>query len=580
MRNLSLKTKFSILLVTFVAGLGGYCGLTENAARSTRIGSGAYQEITAMKDVVADVLPPPLYVVESFLLAHQLVYETDAAKRNDLIQRGRNLRGEYNTRREYWLKNLEAGPLKDLLTEKAYRPATAFFDVRDNELVPTVMRGDQAAAHEILSKKLAPAYEEHRHVIDEVSTMATAHATKLEAETIKAAEDRVHLGWVLAAIILMVVASITFAIARGVLRPLNALVARMEDIADGDGDLTQRMDDSSADEYGRMGHSFNRFVSKMNNTLREINATSQTLSASAEEFTAISRQLAGNAESTSRQASGVSEASSEINVNVQSVAAAAEEMSASIREIAKNTSEAERVAANAVEITRHTNAAVQDLGHGSAEIGVVVKVITSIAEQTNLLALNATIEAARAGEAGKGFAVVANEVKELAKQTAKATEDISVKINAIQASTKGAVDAITEIATIINRIKEIQTSVASAVEQQAATASEIGRNINHVAAASGEIAGNIGKVAETARSTSTGTGETESAANELASLAAGLQRLVSGFKTGEGTSGAGRSGSGRNDEGRGSVIALNGHNRAGGSSSEGRPRSSSWHAAS
>lgn len=576
MRNLPLKTRFTILLVTFVAGLGGYCAFTENAMRSTRIGSGPYREITAMKDVVADVLPPPLYVVESFLLAHQLVYEADPAKRNDLIQRGRNLRGEYNTRREYWLKNLEAGPLKDSLTEKAYRPATAFFDVRDNELIPTVMRGDQAAAHDILAKKLAPAYEEHRHAIDEVTTLATAHATKLEEETINAAELRVHMAWILAVVILVLVASITLAIARGVLRPLNALVARMEDIADGNGDLTHRMDDSSPDEYGRVAHSFNRFVTKMNTTIREIGATSQTLSASAEEFTAISRQLASNADATSRQASSVSEASSEINVNVQSVAAAAEQMSASIKEIAKNTTEAERVAANAVEITRHTNAAVQDLGQGSAEIGVVVKVITSIAEQTNLLALNATIEAARAGEAGKGFAVVANEVKELAKQTAKATEDISVKINSIQASTKGAVDAITEIATIINRIKEIQTSVASAVEEQAATASEIGRNINHVAASSGEITGNIGKVAETARSTSTGTGETETAAAELASLAAGLQRLVSGFRTGDG----GGSRPAPHGDGRPSVIALNGHNRSNGSAPESRPRTSSWHAAS
>ena len=127
-----------------------------------------------------------------------------------------------------------------------------------------------------------------------------------------------------------------------------------------------------------------------------------------------------------------------------------------------------------------------------------------------------------------------------------------MKINSIQASTKGAVDAISEIGAIINRIKEIQTSVASSVEEQAATASEIGRNINHVASSSSEIAGNIGKVAETARSTSTGTGETETAAAELASLAAGLQRLVSGFKTDEG-GGSGRRPAPHTD-GRSSVM--------------------------
>src|SRR6185369_8295671 len=100
------------------------------------------------------------------------------------------------------------------------------------------------------------------------------------------------------------------------------------------------------------------------------------------------------------------------------------------------------------------------------------------------------------------------------------------------------------------------------------------RNINHVASSSGEIAGNIGKVAETARSTSTGTGETESAATELASLAAGLQRLVSGFKTGESVAGGRPT---RHSNGR-SVIALNGQGRPNGTSPEGR--SSNWRAAS
>jgi methyl-accepting chemotaxis protein len=576
MRNISLRTKFIILIATFVAGLGAYCTIAQHALHAARVGGAAYNEISAMKDVVADVLPPPLYIIESYLVTYQLVSEEDSARRDALIQRGRLLRKDYETRREHWLKDLEPGRLKELLTDQAYRPALAFFETRDTELVPAAQRGDLAAAREILMKKLAPRYEEHRRLIDAVAENATERAGRIEQDTLKASEGHVLVGWVLAGAILAVVSLVSFLIVSSVERPLRAFVARMADIADGDGDLTQRLDDSTSDEFGRVAGFFNRFLSKIEGTIRQIGHTSQTLSASAEEFTALSRQLAGNADSTSTQATSVSAASSQINSNVQSVAAAAEEMSASIKEIAKNTTEAERVATNAVDITRHTNEAIQRLGQGSAEIGVVVKVITSIAEQTNLLALNATIEAARAGEAGKGFAVVANEVKELAKQTAKATEDISLKINRIQSGTKGAVEAIAEIATIINRIKEIQTSVASAVEEQAATASEIGRNINHVAAASSEIAGNIGKVAETAHSTSTGTGETETAANELASMAAGLQRLVAGFRTGEERSGdSGRSRD--NDGGARPMVPLNGLNSR---NKAHDTRSGEWRAAS
>ena len=197
---------------------------------------------------------------------------------------------------------------------------------------------------------------------------------------------------------------------------------------------------------------YRKIIEGVNNTLDAIveplkvtaqNAT--TLASSSEELTAVSQQMAGNAEETATQANVVSAASEQVSKNVSSVASASEQMQSSIREIAKNANESARVAKNAVSVAHSTNETVKKLGESSQEIGNVIKVITSIAQQTNLLALNATIEAARAGEAGKGFAVVANEVKELAKQTAKATEDIGRKIDAIQGDTKGAVKAIEEI---------------------------------------------------------------------------------------------------------------------------------------
>jgi methyl-accepting chemotaxis protein len=234
--------------------------------------------------------------------------------------------------------------------------------------------------------------------------------------------------------------------------------------------------------YRKVVEGFNQTLDIIVEPLKTAAENASTLSSSSEELTAVSQQMAGNAEETAVQANVVSAASAEVSKNVASVASASGQMQASIREISKNANDSARVAKNAVNVASTTNETMKQLGESSREIGNVIKVITSIAQQTNLLALNATIEAARAGEAGKGFAVVANEVKELAKQTANATEEISQKSEAIQGVTKGAVTAIEEISTIINQINDdISNSIASAVEEQTATTNEIGRSVNEAA---------------------------------------------------------------------------------------------------
>jgi methyl-accepting chemotaxis protein len=297
-----------------------------------------------------------------------------------------------------------------------------------------------------------------------------------------------------------------------------------------EGDFTAKVDVSGEDAIGQMGEGLAGLLADLREAMTRIAENAQQVASSSEELTAVSQQMAGNAEETATQAGVVSAASEEVTRNVQTAATAAEEMSASIREIAKSSSEAAKIAKQAVNVADSANSTIKELGESSVEIGKVIKVITSIAQQTNLLALNATIEAARAGEAGKGFAVVANEVKELAKQTAQATEDISQKIEAIQAGSTGAVEAIAEVGTIINQINDISNTIASSVEEQTATTNEISRNVSEAARGSAEISENVTGVATAASSTTQGATDTLQAAKGLSEMAAQLQHLVGRFK--------------------------------------------------
>lgn len=260
--------------------------------------------------------------------------------------------------------------------------------------------------------------------------------------------------------------------------------------------------------------------------VERVRVTSAQLSRSAQELSAVTTQIAADADQSSDEVRSVAAAAEEMARNNITVAAAIDEMSASIKSISGSTLEAAKVATHAVGISRQTSDAIAKLGDSSREIGKVIKTITEIAQQTNLLALNATIESARAGELGKGFAVVANEVKQLAKLSAQASEDIARRIESIQGDTKSAVLAIGEISRVIDEISSIQTTVAGAVEEQTAVTTEIGRNISEAVRAGEDISRSIGSVSKASASTAQGVRSSRSSVEALSKMATDLDQLV------------------------------------------------------
>jgi len=346
--------------------------------------------------------------------------------------------------------------------------------------------------------------------------------------------------------------------ARQLVAPIDRTVLALKDIAEGEGDLTRRLDETRADELGEVGKWFNRFLGKLQGIVKDMGTKAQSvtsastqlmttasaLSSGAERTKAQSTQVAAAAEQMTANMNNVSTSSEAMAATLRTVAAAVEQMTASIGEVAKNAESSSEVANRAAELTRSSNQKVDMLGAAANEIGRVIETIQDIAEQTNLLALNATIEAARAGEAGKGFSVVANEVKDLARQTAEATQDIRQRIERIQGSTKESVAAIGEIDKVIAQVSAAARTIAVAVTEQRTATQEIAqnlaqntrtvevvnRNVAECVTTSREISKSIQEVDGHARSTAAGADETEQSGKGLSSLAKELHDLVHQFR--------------------------------------------------
>lgn len=403
---------------------------------------------------------------------------------------------------------------------------------------------EKAAATSFATSVVAPLYTKPGGV---VSSMVAYNLKETEtAFNESTAEYHRTFAFMLILIVAAIVCGILFGIviSRSCTKPLSGMLAMLQDIASGDGDLTRRLAISGKDELAELATAFNTFVDKLQLTISKVAMNSTQVASAAIQLSATSQQMATGSEEMACQTS--------------SVATAGEQMAATSGDIAFNCQMAAKGAQQANSVALHgasvveqsissmnriadrvtcTAKTIEGLGSRSDQIGEIVGTIEDIAEQTNLLALNAAIEAARAGEQGRGFAVVADEVRALAERTTRATKEISSMIRSIQLETKSAVtemelgvaevekgtaeaakssEALREILDQVNAVGMQVNQIATAAEEQTATTHEINTNIQHIT---------VG-VSETAK----GAQESAVSADVLARLSDELNQLVGQFK--------------------------------------------------
>ncbi|WP_054202290.1 methyl-accepting chemotaxis protein [Pseudoalteromonas undina] len=325
---------------------------------------------------------------------------------------------------------------------------------------------------------------------------------------------------------------------------LNRLSRRMNDIADGEGDLTVTVDDSSKDETGEVARAFNKFVAKIRTTITSVASETTQVASTSEELSIVSNTTSAAVKKLHDETQQVATAMTQMNATIQDVANSAENAASSASDSNSNAKAGESMVNETVHavdnLTKEINqsaSAIEKLQADSENISTILDVIKGVSEQTNLLALNAAIEAARAGEQGRGFAVVADEVRTLAQRTKESAANIEQMIDKFQSGILTAIEVMTksqqqtdlvvekvsktgETLRTINdyssAINDMNAQIASAAEQQAVVADEISRNVV-----------NIKQVTE---QSSAATEQTSTASNEMAILGNNLLKLVQQFK--------------------------------------------------
>jgi methyl-accepting chemotaxis protein len=547
--RLSLSSAIIAFGIVLAIGFTAVVSTSLYALKELKVGGPLYSDIKLGNDLIADILPPPEYVIEAYLEATLAMREPDqlAAHGDRLVQ----LRKDYDERKAFWVTSSLSADLKTALVSKSDAEVQKFWKLLSDQLLPALKAKDIAASERAYAQ-LKDAYTAHRAVIDSI----VENANKQNADMEKLAADRdssmLYILMGVSAAVLAFIAAGLLGVALGVVRPIVRMTGTMQKLATGDlaADIPFA---HRRDEVGSMAGALLVFkqaavdnarlreeqlqqeqeaalakrgaLQQMADTVeRETGRSVDTASAATQGVERAASSLSEIARSLSTESQAVASASTQALSSSQTVSAAAEELSASIREIAAQVARTSTVTKSAVAGREQARSTIQALAGSVKKIAEVSDLIGGIAGQTNLLALNATIEAARAGEAGRGFAVVAAEVKSLSDQTAKSTEEITRLIAEIQASTQAAVDAVETMGGHIVEIDGVATSVAAAMEEQDAATREITRSISESASAAKEVSAKIGDVSRDAASVNERAAEVRQA---IAGMAANLEQLRS-----------------------------------------------------
>jgi methyl-accepting chemotaxis protein len=538
--GLSLKATFGLVMSALLTGFLGFGLLAYSKLNLLTVEGPVYKKLVQGKDLIADILPPPVYVIESQLVLYQLANNPN--QKTEGLMQLKKLEKDFSDRAEFWTEQTLSKNLESVIEKELIPTGVAFYNYVNQHFIPDLQSGDSQK----ITSRLQEAqnlYDRHRLAVDKVVNLAVQENIDLEKYT----RDEVSSGYFWLTIIFVFSISVALIVAflasKMLLRQLGGEPLFVQSLVSelATGNLKTIVSDSN---HENLLNSINKMVVKFVDVVKSVDKINRDVSQSIYHVANTTKEIHASYTAQETESREVTKATNDLKAllySVQHMTQNAQSKTQAVEEKAKaglqSIEDISHAMEKAVIKVDSSESSVRELANASTEINTIVSSIKTIADQTNLLALNAAIEAARAGEQGRGFAVVADEVRTLATKTSQATALIQNIVNGLNQKVEESLHSMTEVADVVKQTRQQVKANGESIQKIAKEAHESSEYSAEIATASSAqvekltaLDGRLNNLYGTMRSTTSTLDLVHNISDSLHKTVAVLQNKIEFFK--------------------------------------------------